>query len=80
MSGDPQTKQNALDLLLEIAGSRRALLEDERLKEALSDDLIAEVFETAWKRQWDKSDKALLREVRPAIDAAVSRAVVSRED
>lgn len=80
MSGDQQTKQKALEVLLGLADSRRASIEDERLRHMLSDELITEVFETAWKRQWDKNDNALLREVRPIVDAAVSRAVSSSED
>ena len=80
MSGDRQTKQKALEMLLELAESRRGSIEDERLKQVLSDGLIEEVFETAWQRQWDKSDTMLLRDVRPIVDAAVSRAVSPRED
>jgi len=80
LSGDQQTKQKALELLLQLADARRAAIEDVRLRQVLSDELVAEVFEIAWKRQWDKSDNALLRDVRPIVDDAVARAVTSSEN
>jgi hypothetical protein len=80
MPGDEQTKQKALDLLLELAEERRRSIDDERLRQVASAELVAAVFELAWQHQWDRAPADFIRAVRPIVDETVAKAVNPVED
>lgn len=80
MASDEQAKERALDLLRGIAERRRASVEDVRLRALLTSDLVEEVFEIAWRHQWDSDFSGFKREIRPTVESVVAEAVESDAD
>ena len=80
MPGDEQTKQKALDLVLEIAEKQGAAIEDEQLRRVASAQLLSAVFELAWEHQWERTPASFVRAVRPLVNEAVSSVVIPDED
>jgi hypothetical protein len=75
LPGSEEARQEALRLLLQLANEKRGTIEDERLIEVVSDDLVSAVFEIAWKHQWDPDPAAFSREARPLLESAVDKVV-----
>lgn len=80
MASDEQAREKARMLLKQIAGKRRTELEDDRLRALLTDDLVELIFDTAWQHQWESDFTGFKREIRPAVEAAVSEAVQADAD
>lgn len=81
MKDDSRTTQDrALKLLLERAEQPRQSVDDPDLAAVLQDNVVRDVFETAWRHQFDSDRAPFLREVREIVESAVAEVVSGDAD
>jgi len=68
-----RTRERALDEIMRLLPDVRREILDERVQNILSDDLVKEIFEVAWKHQFDDDRSAASRIFRDIVREAIEQ-------
>lgn len=67
----PRTKQRALDVLVHRAAEVRTTLRDAVARDVLTDKLVEQIFEVAWRHQFDEDRSEVSRQIREIVNIAL---------
>lgn len=68
---ESRTRERALAEIMRLLPEIRAELQDEALRQLLTEDLVREVFDTAWNHQFDDDRAPIVRMFRDIVREAI---------
>ena len=66
-----RTKLRAQSVLLDEVNKLQAHIRDEAASEVLTSSLVAELFEVAWRHQFDEDRSEATKQIREKVDLAI---------